>query len=243
MKSINQIIMLLLVALALPVFSAANPVNGNTQVNGNKNVITQDRSVTSFHAIKVSGGIDVELSQGNELKLQVEADENLVALIRTEVKNGVLNIYHEDNINNAKTLKVHVTFKQLDAITASGGCDIVSKQKLSFGMLKVNLSGGCDLTLNCKADNLVFTNSGGCDTKLTGEATNCTFSTSGGCDVDAKEFYLKNCTISASGGSDVLVNASGELTMEATGASDITYYGNPAKVSKSAHGGSDINSR
>lgn len=233
----------MLVAISLPVLSAAYPLNTTRSINGNNNVITQDRSVTAFHAIKVSGGIDVELSQGNELKLQVEADENLVALIRTEVKDGVLNIYHDDQIHNAKTMKVHLTFNQLDAITASGGCDIVSKQKLSFNTLKVNLSGGCDITLNCKADNLVFTNSGGCDAELTGEAKNCTFNISGGCDVKARELYLKNCTIEASGGSDASVNVTGELSAKASGASDINYYGKPARVQQSAQGASDINSR
>jgi hypothetical protein len=54
---------------------------------------------------------------------------------------------------------------------------------------------------------------------------------------------LKKCTIDASGGSDVEVNVKNELTMEASGASDITYYGNPSKVIKSAHGASDIHSK
>ena len=108
MKKINNCIALIMVALALPFLSAANPIAGNTAVTGNQKVITQNRSVTAFHAIKVSGGIDVELLQGKELKLQVEADENLVPLIRTEVKDGVLNIYHDESIRNAKTMKIHL---------------------------------------------------------------------------------------------------------------------------------------
>jgi hypothetical protein len=243
MKKINQFITLIAIALALPVLSSAKDLITDGSVNGNKNVITQDRSVTSFHAIKVSGGIDVELSQGNEPKLQVEADENLMALIRTEVKGGVLNIYHEGDIHNAKTMKIHLTFQQLDAITASGGCDITSKQKLSFATLRTNLSGGCDIKLELKANSLVCVHSGGCDAELSGEAENCSFNVSGGCDVKAKEFTLKNCSIDASGGSDVSVNVSGELKMEASGASDITYYGKPTKIQQSAHGASDINSR
>jgi hypothetical protein len=243
MKKFIQFIAPILVALALPILPSANPMNTFTKVTGDKNVVTQDRKVSSFHAIKVSGGIDVLLSQGNELKLQVEADENLVALIRTEVKEGVLNIYHEGNIHDAKTMKVHLTFQQLDAITASGGCDIESKQKLSFNTLKVDFSGGCDLKLDCKAENLVCKQSGGCDAELSGEAQNGTFEVSGGCDVKASGFLMKNCTVDATGGSDVSVYATGDLTVKASGASDITYYGKPAKVIKSATGSSDITSK
>jgi len=241
MKKINQFIAFMLFTLALPVLTTANPVNNNSTITGNKIVTKQDRQVTSFHAIKVSGGIDIELSQGNALKLQVEADENLIALIHTEVKDGVLNIYHDENIQGSKTMKVYLTFQQIDAITASGGCDIESKHKLNFTTLKMGLSGGCDIKLECKADNLVCKQSGGCDVVLSGEAQKGTFDVSGGSDVKASEFQLKNCMIDASGGSDVSVYATGELTMTATGASDINYYGKPAKVIKSANGASDIN--
>lgn len=243
MKKFNQFIAFVLVALTLPFLSVANAENNDNSIIGNRNVVTQNRTVTSFHSLKVSGGIDVELSQGNELKLQVEADENLIAIIRTEVKDGVLNIYHDKSIRNAKTMKVYLTFQKLDAITASGGCDIVSKQKLNFATLQTNLSGGCDVKLNCKVDKLVCEHSGGCDAEFSGEAENCTFNVSGGCDIKASDFHVKNCTVDANGGSDVSVHATGELTLKANGASDITYYGKPSKVIKSAHGASDIHSR
>ena len=243
MKKFHLIIAIVVVILSLPFLSQANTSNSDRTITGNKVVVTQDRPVSSFHALKVSGGIDVELSQGKELKLLVEADENVIASIRTDVKDGVLTIYHEDNITNAKTMKIHLTFQQLDAITASGGCDINSKQKLTFTTLKTDLSGGCDIQLDCKATNLYCTHSGGCDAKFSGEAENCTLNVSGGCDVKAEELHLKNCTINASGGSDVTVNVTGELTAKAEGASDITYYGKPAKIMQSAHGASDINAK
>ena len=79
--------------------------------------------------------------------------------------------------------------------------------------------------------------------ELSGEAQKGIFYVSGGCDLKASEFHIKNCTVDASGGSDVSVYTTGELTITATGASDVNYYGKPAKVTKSAQGASDINSR
>jgi hypothetical protein len=242
MKKSIQFITLVLVMLASANLASANSLN-TVNITGDKTVITQDRPVASFHAIKVSGGIDVQLSQGNALKLQVEADENVISQIRTEVKDGVLNIYSEGNIRNPETMEVNLTFQQLDAISASGGCDIKSMQKLNFTTLKLDISGGCDVELNCKADKLVCKQSGGCDVELKGEAQKGTFNVSGGCDLKASEFYLKNCTVDASGGTDVSVYASGELTITATGASDVNYYGRPTKITKSAQGASDINAR
>ena len=243
MKEIKQCIAMILVALALPVVSVAHPAVHINNITGNNHVITQNRTVTSFHAIKVGGGINVELLQGKELKLQVEADENLVPLIHTEVKEGVLNIYHDENIQNAKTMKIRLTFQDIDAIMASGGCDIVSKQKLGFSSLKIDLSGGCDIILDCKAGKLDCIISGGCDAVLKGEAENCTVNASGGCDLKASQLYLKNCTVDASGASDIEINATGELIIKATGASDITYFGKPARLMQSSHGASGIHAR
>jgi hypothetical protein len=229
-----------LVALVLPLLSLAKL---NTSSAGNKVAVTQDRQVPSFHALKVSGGLDVELAQGNSQKLQVEADEDIISFIRTEVTDGVLNIYREKDRHNwnSNTVKIHLTFQNLDAITAESGCDIESIGKINVPNIKLDLSGGCDLKLDCKADKIVCDLSGGCEAVLKGEAVNSTINASGGCEVKASELKLKNCTIDANGASEVIVNVTGELDITANGASEVTYSGNPVKVSKNAYGASEIN--
>ncbi len=68
-------------------------------IKGNNNVVTKDRSTTAeFSKIKVSNGLDVEIFQGNENKIILEADENLHDIIFTEIENGVLRIYSEKSI-------------------------------------------------------------------------------------------------------------------------------------------------
>lgn len=242
MKQFNHITGIVLLTLILPLLSLAKI---NTSTSGHKEVITQDRQVPSFHAVKVSGGLDVELSQGNTQKLQVEADKDIISHIRTEVTDGVLNIYREKDgyIKISTGVKIRLTFQNLDAITAEGGCEIKSLGKINFSTLKLDLSGGCDLMLDCKADMIICDLSGGCKAEFKGEAVNCNINGSGGCEVKASELKLKNCAIDASGASEVTVNVTGDLSITANGASDVTYYGNPAKVSRNAHGASKINKK
>jgi len=59
----------------------------NPGVDGNGNVVTEERSVSSFEKVKGSAGIDVYLTEGNENKIVVEADENLLELIETDIIN------------------------------------------------------------------------------------------------------------------------------------------------------------
>src|SRR5690242_18909642 len=78
-------------------------LNAQTVIN-DKNV--QVRSVGAFSAIKVSGGIDVYLSQSNEEAVAVSAsDIENRDNIKTEVENGVLNIYYDNNSFKFKSNK------------------------------------------------------------------------------------------------------------------------------------------
>ena len=74
-------------------------------VRGEGNVVKKERTITSFDGITVSSGIDVYLKQGEKESITVEADENLHEYILTEVKDGVLHVYTDANIREAKMKK------------------------------------------------------------------------------------------------------------------------------------------
>ena len=100
----------LLALLFVSVLMSSCNVNMFNRVNGNSNVVTADRSTSQkFTKIKVSTGLDLYLSQGTKNKVTLEADENLHDIIITEVNDGVLKIYSEKNIWQAKARKVYVT--------------------------------------------------------------------------------------------------------------------------------------
>ena len=87
----------------------------------------QVRSVKDFHAIKVSTGIQLFLTQGNEEAAAVSASttEDRERII-TRVENGVLRIYYDNDhwgYHNDKNrhLKAYVSCKTLDGLAASSG--------------------------------------------------------------------------------------------------------------------------
>src|SRR5258708_17272253 len=87
----------------------------------------QVRSVDDFHALKVATGIRLYLTQGNQRGVVVSAAYPVYRnRIHTEVKDGVLNIYYENEMgnwhdNNRKELKVYVSCIRLDGLHASSG--------------------------------------------------------------------------------------------------------------------------
>src|ERR1043166_3929179 len=69
--------------------------------------ITQDRQVGDFTGLKVSSNIKVMLSQGDAVSVKVEAEEKDMADVKTEVKDGNLEIYG----GGKEEVKVFVTVK------------------------------------------------------------------------------------------------------------------------------------
>lgn len=198
----------------------------------------------NFHAVQVSSGIDLYLTQSTEEAVAVSASaEEYRDKIITEVVDGVLKIYYEKSNNwgwsGNKKLKAYVSVKQLDKLSASGGSDVSFETVIRSNKLSISISGGSDLKGEIACDDLSFTASGGSDADLSGKASKARISASGGSDVDGFGLITDVCNVISSGGSDVNITVNKEMDANASGGSDIHYKGNAtARTSKS--GSSDI---
>ena len=207
------------------------------------------RQVESFHAIFVEDGIDVYLTQGNEEAIAVSANKEAYRdNIVTKVMNGVLKIYYkkENNISitwGNRKLRAYISVKNIDALTASGGSDIIVKGTVLFNKLTMNLSSGSDFAGEVKCSELFIAISGGSDITISGTATNLKVHASGGSDFNGYDLQADYAIIEVSGGSDAQVFTTKELFAEATGGSDIDYKGNPVIKHNSSSGGGSITSR
>lgn len=191
-------------------------------IKGNQKVTTEERTVDNFDAVSVSSGIDLYLTQGNTNTLKLEADENLMKHIKTEVKNGTLKIYSDETLSDAKSLKAHLTFKALEKISGSAGADVFTENTLKADEMKVNMSSGSDL-------------------KMTLESSEANFNMSSGSDAIVK-YIGENLTINASSGSDFEINADelDELVLDISSGSDVKLHGSAATLKVNASSGSDL---
>jgi hypothetical protein len=204
------------------------------QVDGNGNVVTEERNVSDFTKVKGSAGIDVYLTEGTENKIVVEADENLMDLIETEVEGGKLRIRSNQNIGRAKAKKVHVTYVSLTSVEASSGADVIGNSVIKSESLNLDSSSGADLELEILSKEVYAETSSGSDMKLSGKATTLRAKASSGSDLNAKELMVVTCNADASSGADIKVNVKERLTAEASSGGDVHYYGDPAAVSNNS---------
>ena len=222
----------LLIAAVFSLTACNFDLNFN-QTSGSGNVETEERNVTSdFDKVHGSAGIDVYLTEGNDNKIVVEADDNLISLITTEISNGKLKIgvVQGKNIGRAKAKKVHVTYKSLTAITASSGADVIGNSVVKSESLTLKSSSGADLEVDVIAQEVYADVSSGADLKVAGRALKLVADASSGSDLKAKELEVKVCKANASSGADITVNVLDEIDGKASSGGDIKYYGNPTAV-------------
>jgi hypothetical protein len=192
----------------------------NSGVKGSGNPSSETREVGEFSGVDVGGVFQVEITAQQEFGFEIEADDNLLPLIRTEVRDGVLWIETDEKISPNQPLRVRVSAPDINKIAASG----VSKVSLSA----------------VKNDELHVDTSGASKVNITGETANLIVEVSGASKVDAGDLKAGNAKIDASGASHVDVFAVNDLRSDASGASKIVYTGSPKNVEKNASGAGSI---
>ena len=189
-------------------------------VKGSGNLASETRDVDSFSGVDVSGVFQVEIVAQKDFGIEIEADDNLLSLIKTEVRGGVLRIETEKRVSASNPLKVRISAPDIESIEASGASR-VSLADVKNDELRVDTSGASKVSIN-------------------GETANLTIEVSGASSIDAENLKAENATVDASGASHVSVFAVSDLKSDASGASKIVYSGSPKNIEKKSSGASSV---
>ncbi|WP_439880872.1 head GIN domain-containing protein [Pontibacter sp. MBLB2868] len=203
-------------------------------LRGNGNFQTQTRNVSGFKGIDVSGGFTVEITQGNTESVRIEAEENLLDNIKTQVRDGVLHIYNDHGVTTSKGMKAYITIKELNKVDISGGVKVLGRSTFKTNTMNLDMSGGSKVTLAIDARQVRADMSGASKVELSGKADELTMEMSGASNVDASELEAKNVKVGASGASKVKVYAKESLSIAASGASAVYYKGTPSITSETS---------
>lgn len=228
MTTLARITIALILAL---LFSSCGFDFGNGK-KGNGIVQEENRTVNGdFNAVSASEGLDVYITQGGEFKILVEADENVIDLIATDLKNGVLRIHTNENIGRA-TKNIYVTLPEIIALEASSGADLMTENAINAETIDLNASSGADLEIaDLRAEKVNADSSSGADIEIGGETKIFYSNASSGSGIRANNLISSECRASASSGANITVNVTESLIAEASSGGGIKYSGT-AKVEK-----------
>lgn len=196
-------------------------------VDGNGQVKEQNRPVGTFDGIEVEGSFRVHLSMAPEHGLRVVTDENLQPLIQTNTEKGILRIFQKEQIGTYSKMDIYISAPDFESVESSGAITLDNQGTLKGDNLEIEASGAAEMHLRLDYDNLNMEFSGGCEVVMEGSADEVEIDLSGAGDLDLSDLEVNDLELSTSGAADVIVNVKGNLSVDASGAADIRYIGEP----------------
>ncbi|MFK7814688.1 MAG: head GIN domain-containing protein [Maribacter sp.] len=212
--------------------------NFGTGKKGNGNVITENRKVNDdFTEVSASEGLMVYVTQADEFSIEVEADENVMDLIETDIRNGKLRIHAEENIGRA-TKNIYVSLPEITTLRSSSGAQLESKNAIRVNELEINGSSGGQLNLEVVANEIDIDASSGAHLSISGKADEAMVDVSSGGHINAKNLETRTCNADASSGGSVKIQVSKSLVADASSGGNISYSGDPNVEKKKSVSGS-----
>ena len=209
-------------------------------ISGNGKIEEEERNVDQFDEVKASRGVNVYLTQGEEYKVLIRADENLIDIIETEVLGDELIIRSKKGIRNAKEYKVFVSAPDYESIKSSSGANVYSETEISTNDLKVSASAGANITLEINVDELEASASAGANIYLEGLAEECEARANAGSNIKAEDLRTKNADLKVSSGANIWIEIDNNLKAGASSGGNIFYSGEPKQTDISKSSGGNI---
>jgi hypothetical protein len=210
-------------------------------VMGSGRPVTRDYPITDFSRVEVQNAFDATIRQGDEFKVSVTVDDNLLDYLVVD-KVGDTLVIRFDNRNavsfRSNNQAAAITLPKLEGVKASGASAVRLMDVTSDGRFDAELSGASRLTGVLDAPELRLEESGASNALLNGTVPKVDLALSGASTSDLSHVLAQALSARVSGASSATVNASESLDFDLSGASTLRYLGEPSISLQNVSGGS-----
>lgn len=201
-------------------------------VPGSGTIKKETREVKNFDALSIRFPAEVTIRQGEAETLTVEADDNLLPQLSTEVRAGTLVIESAEKsrskrVRPTETVKITITVKKLTGIDFSSA-GILTVNGLKTDQLTLSVSGANETSMpGLDTRSLSVALSGAGSIHADGVADNVVIHISGLGEFIGEGLTSQTADIEISGAGTATLRVEKKLTAEISGAGAINYYGHP----------------
>jgi hypothetical protein len=228
MAQLFQLSRVLTLALAL-LAAALLAACGTGLVVGSGNQETEERAISGVKEVALSFVGDLRITQGDEEKLVITGDDNVLPLITTEVRDGLLTIGSKSTLSipMITQLRYDLTVRDLNGLRLSGAGN-VEMDGLTTDDLDVAISGAGNITIrNLAADRVSAHLSGLGNLALDGKADRQAVTLTGAGNYNGGKLETGSASVVLSGLGSAIVWATENLAATISGAGGVEYYGDP----------------
>jgi hypothetical protein len=197
----------------------------------NGKVEREKRDVGQFNRIGLAVSADLYLKQGNTSEVIIEADEEILEKLKTEVTNGKLIIkFDPRRFSNYSRFKIFITTPVINELDISGSGDIIAESAIQTDEIVLRISGSGEITIDdLKAEDLNVGISGSGSINLGGSQTlgSLDLSISGSGGLNAAKLATEDFTARISGSGSCRIHVNSSLKASISGSGKIFYSGDP----------------
>lgn len=207
---------------------------------GSGKIISENRSLQNFTGIEVGGDFDVEVVSGKDYNVKIEADDNVMPYVITEMDGDRLKLSLAKNFSvNDGHLKAYISAPVIKYIQASASAKITSPSGInSEDKVELSTSSAGSIKTAVDAPAVKLGASSGSEIEASGMCKTLTGSASSGASVKAADLLSENADVSASSGGSVRLYSSVNLKAQASSGGSIRYSGTPSTQIEKSSGGS-----
>ena len=236
---------ILLTSIILSITFAVNAQNwwgGKNKIKGNGNTTTETRKVSDFDGVNVGGSFDVILLKGKEGKITIEAEENLIEYIETEVRGNNLKIQFQKNTNIRTTKRITITvyFNDIESVSLGGSGKVTSNNIIKAESFKVSLGGSGKINLQLDADEITTSIGGSGNIILEGETAEMNCKIAGSGSIRAYELTTDELYATIAGSGSIKTTVRTKIKAKVVGSGSIYYKGTPKYIDTKSLGSGDV---
>jgi Putative auto-transporter adhesin, head GIN domain len=192
-------------------------------VQGSGNVITESREVSGFEEIVLDGSGRVEVAVSGSESLTIEAEDNIMPLLETQVRDGRLVLGNTRSISPTVDVVYTITAATLDGLDISGS-GVVVATGVDGTDFNVDISGSGNVELEGTLSGLL------------------SVSISGSGEFDGESLSSPEGRVDVSGSGNAVVNVTDSLAVSVSGSGDVSYIGQPT-VDSAVSGSGNVSQR
>lgn len=195
-------------------------------------IISEQRDLSGFSGIDMRTFGKVILSQGDSESVTISGSDNIVAVIQSSVRDGILVFETDQNINitgvnEENVLTFTIVVKDLSSLIISGAAD-VEMDSLSTPTLDVTMSGAGQFVLDqLKADSLNTVLSGIGSVEVSGQVSQARIDIPGAGSINFGDLKSQTVHVTISGIGSATIWVTDQLTGNISGGGNVSYYGDP----------------
>ena len=200
------------------------------KIKGTGYLVVHDRQADQpFTRVSVQQSITLYISQGKTEGITVEADDNIIPYIKTEIKNGQLNIFLDPEVivRGYTAMNVSVSLPDITDINVAAAGRLEGRSLFKVNKLEIVASGAGSVKLDVQGREVDVESSGAAKLELKGEVGQLELEMSSASILKAWELRVKDCDAEISGAAKAEVTVSGTLEAESSSAGILIYDGNP----------------